>query len=185
MSISISQVSRFRINLLGRSCCERVHGWLKNNSSPKLLDVRADGKSRWVRRNISTTTQGGINCNTKNSVLGGAIPISRIVDAESRTKIQPYGNIQQRLAEDKDLSKILTVIVCDLETTGLDRVKERIIEIAAQDLAGGENSTFQTLINPNLTIPNTSIHIHGISNDMVRRPGVPRYILSLDKNCIL
>ncbi|VVB15220.1 unnamed protein product [Arabis nemorensis] len=174
MSISISQVSRFRIQLLGRSCCERVNGWLNNNSRPKLLDVRADGKSRWVRRNISTTTQGGINSNTKSSVLGGVVPISRIIDAESRTKIQPYGNVQQRLAEDKDLSKLLTVIVFDLETTGLDRVKERIIEIAVQDLAGGENSTFQTLINPDLIIPNTSFRIHGISNDMVRRPEVPR-----------
>lgn len=178
MCISISQVSRFRTNLfLGSSCCERVHGWFKNNSTPKLLDIRAssvNSKSRWVRRNVSTTTQGS-RSNTKSSVLGGAVPVTRIVDAESTAKIQqqqPFGNLQQRLAENKDLSNLLTVIVSDLETTGLHRVKERIIEIAAQDLAGGENSTFQSLINPGVPILNASIH--GIRNDMVCRPEVPR-----------
>lgn len=178
MCISISQVSRFRTNLfLGSSCCERVHGWFKNNSTPKLLNIRSssvNGKSRWVRRNVSTTTQGG-RSNTKSSVLGGAVPVTRIVDAESTAKIQqqqPFGNLQQRLAENKDLSSLLTVIVSDLETTGLHRVKERIIEIAAQDLAGGENSTFQSLINPGVPILNASIH--GIRNDMVCRPEVPR-----------
>ncbi|ESQ32206.1 hypothetical protein EUTSA_v10004624mg [Eutrema salsugineum] len=175
MCVSLSQVSRFRIHLLvGSSCCERVHGLLKNNSSPKVLDVRAssvDGKSRWIRRNVSTTTQGS-RSKTKSSVLGGAVPVTRIIDAESRTKIQPCETLQQRLAENKDLSKLLTVIVTDLETTGLSRVKERIIEIAAQDLAGGEYSTFQTLINPNVPISNA--HIHGIRDDMVCRPEVPR-----------
>ncbi|KAF2533030.1 hypothetical protein F2Q70_00032302 [Brassica cretica] len=178
MCISISQVSRFRTNLfVGSSCCERVHGWFKNNSTPKLLDIRSssvNSKSRWVRRNVSTTTQGS-RSNTKSSVLGGAVPVTRIVDAESTAKIQqqqPFGNLQQRLAENKDLSRLLTVIVSDLETTGLHRVKERIIEIAAQDLAGGENSTFQSLINPGVPILNASIH--GIRNDMVCRPEVPR-----------
>ncbi|CAN6877071.1 hypothetical protein Bca4012_079152 [Brassica carinata] len=178
MCISISQVSRFRTNLfVGSSYCERVHGWFKNNSTPKLLDIRSssvNSKSRWVRRNVSTTTQGG-RSNTKSSVLGGAVPVTRIVDAESTAKIQqqqPFGNLQQRLAENKDLSSLLTVIVSDLETTGLHRVKERIIEIAAQDLAGGENSTFQSLINPGVPILNASIH--GIRNDMVCRPEVPR-----------
>lgn len=185
MCVSISQVSRFRINLLGGTS---FHGWFKNNSTPpKLLDIRAssssssssvnnNSKSRWVRRNVSTTTQGS-RSNTKSSILGGAVPpvTTRIVDAESTTtKIQqqPFGNLQQRLAENKDLSSLLTVIVSDLETTGLHRVKERIIEIAAQDLAGGENSTFQTLVNPGVPILNTSIH--GIRNDMVCRPEVPR-----------
>lgn len=127
---------------------------------------------------MSTTTQGG-RSNTKSSVLGGAVPVTRIVDAESTAKIQqqPFGNLQQRLAENKDLSNLLTVIVSDLETTGLHRVKERIIEIAAQDLAGGENSTFQSLINPGVPILNASIH--GIRNDMVCRPEVPRYIQDL------
>ncbi|KAL1212776.1 Exonuclease DPD1, chloroplastic/mitochondrial [Cardamine amara subsp. amara] len=176
MCISISQVSRFRIYSLGSSCCERVHGYLKNNTRPKLLDVRAssvDGKSKWIRRNVSTSTQGSRSNNTKSSVLGGTVPVTRIIDVESSTKLQqPFGNLQQRLAQDKDLPKLLTVIVSDLETSGLSRVKERIIEIAAQDIAGGTNSTFQTLVNPGLPI--TNAYIHGIRDDMVCRPEVPR-----------
>nr|BAD43289.1 unknown protein [Arabidopsis thaliana] len=175
MCISISQVSRLRIHSFGSSCCERVHGWIKNSSSLKLLDVRAssvDGKARWIRRNVSTTTQGS-RSNTKSSVLGGTVPVTRIIDEESRTKVQPFGNLQQRLAQDKDLSKLLTVIVSDLETTGLHRENERIIEIAAQDIAGGGYSTFQTLVNPGV-VPITNAHIHGIRNDMVCRPEVPR-----------
>uniref|UniRef100_A0A1J3GW37 Exonuclease DPD1, chloroplastic/mitochondrial n=1 Tax=Noccaea caerulescens TaxID=107243 RepID=A0A1J3GW37_NOCCA len=180
MCISISQVSRFRVHLIGSSCYERVHGCLKINSSPRLLDVRAssvDGtKNRWIRRNASTstTTQGSKrSSNAKSSVLGGAVPITRIIDAESVTKIQqPFETPQQRLAKNKDLSNLLTVIVTDLETSGLSRVKSRIIEIAAQDLAGGVNSTFQTLVNPGVPIFNANIH--GIRNDMVCRPEVPR-----------
>ncbi|KAG7603597.1 Exonuclease DPD1, chloroplastic/mitochondrial [Arabidopsis thaliana] len=175
MCVSISQVSRLRIHSFGSSCCERVHGWIKNSSSLKLLDVRAssvDGKARWIRRNVSTTTQGS-RSNTKSSVLGGTVPVTRIIDEKSRTKVQPFGNLQQRLAQDKDLSKLLTVIVSDLETTGLHRKNERIIEIAAQDIAGGGYSTFQTLVNPGV-VPITNAHIHGIRNDMVCRPEVPR-----------
>ncbi|CAH8272369.1 unnamed protein product [Arabidopsis lyrata] len=175
MCVSISQVSRFRIHSFGSSCCERVHGWIKNSSSLKLLDVRAssvDGKARWIRRNVSTTTQGSRG-NIKSSVLGGTVPLTRIIDEESRTKVQPFGNLQQRLAQDKDLPKLLTVIVSDLETTGLNRKRERIIEIAAQDLAGGGYSTFQTLVNPG-DVPVTNTDIHGIRTDMVCRPEVPR-----------
>ncbi|CAN8265285.1 unnamed protein product [Cochlearia groenlandica] len=176
MCVSISQVSSFRTHLLaGSSCCERVHGWFKNNSTPRLVKVRAssvNGKNIWIRRNASSTTQGS-NSKTKSSVLGGVVPVPRTIDAENiTTKLQPFETLQQRLAKDKDLSKLLTVIVSDLETTGLNRVKGRIIEIAAQDLAGGENSTFQTLINPGVPIFNSSFH--GIRNDMVCRPEVPR-----------
>ncbi|CAA7040742.1 unnamed protein product [Microthlaspi erraticum] len=83
-----------------------------------------------------------------------------------------FGSLQQRIAQEKDLSKLLTVIVSDLETTGLPTVKQRVVEIAAKDQAGGENSTFQSLINPGFSI--SKRRIHGIRNDMVYRKDVPR-----------
>ncbi|KAF7837767.1 exonuclease DPD1, chloroplastic/mitochondrial [Senna tora] len=64
------------------------------------------------------------------------------------------------------------VFVFDLETTGFDRKKERIVEIAIRDLQGGRNSCFQTLVNPERAVPNS--HIHGITTEMVNRPEVPR-----------
>ncbi|XAR49178.1 DNA-directed DNA polymerase, partial [Bertholletia excelsa] len=83
-----------------------------------------------------------------------------------------YCDIQQKISESKDLAGTITVIVFDIETTGFSRENERIIEIAMQDLLGGENSTFQTLVNPERYVPNS--HIHGISTPMVNRTDVPR-----------
>ncbi|PWA55956.1 exonuclease DPD1, chloroplastic/mitochondrial [Artemisia annua] len=74
--------------------------------------------------------------------------------------------------EPKDISKLVTVIVFDIETTGFSRIYDRVIEIAMQDLSGGENSTFETLVNPLKRDLNTSIH--NISDDMVTSPTVPR-----------
>ncbi|XP_010546757.1 PREDICTED: exonuclease DPD1, chloroplastic/mitochondrial isoform X2 [Tarenaya hassleriana] len=185
MCISISQVSRFRIHFLAGSCWGNVHGWrstLWKSSSPKLLDFRAsavDGRKRWVRRNVSTNIEGRNNTKNGSGISGESVPTNAVIDVERTEvwsevqKLPLYSsNVQERLAESKNLSSLLTVIVCDIETTGLSRVNERIIEFACQDLAGGENSTFQTLINPGRCIPNS--HIHGIMDHMVRRPEVPR-----------
>ena len=75
----------------------------------------------------------------------------------------------------KDISKLVTVIVFDIDTTGFSRIYDRVIEIAMQDLSGGENSTFETLVNPLSRIRKTSIH--NISDYMVTSPTVPRYHL--------
>lgn len=77
------------------------------------------------------------------------------------------------ISDDKVFDRPATVLVFDTETTGLSRVRGRIIEIAIRDLIGGKNSTFQTLINPGRTVPNTDVH--GISSDMVSRPGIPSF----------
>ncbi|KAK4491357.1 hypothetical protein RD792_002094 [Penstemon davidsonii] len=78
-----------------------------------------------------------------------------------------------------DLAKHATVICFDIETTGLSKYKDRILEIALQDLRGGENSTFETLVNPQRNVPNE--RIHGISSLMVNKSDVPR-IGSSDKD---
>lgn len=56
-------------------------------------------------------------------------------------------------------------IFYDLETTGLNFKKDKIIEIAAFDPV--ENKTFHTLINPKQKITSEAINIHGITNEMV------------------
>lgn len=78
----------------------------------------------------------------------------------------------QEIAQYENLSDLVTIIVFDLETTGYSKVNDRIIEIALRDLKGGENSTFQTLVNPQCHVPNS--RIHGISTKMVNIPDVPR-----------
>lgn len=67
------------------------------------------------------------------------------------------------------LSDYKTVIVLDLETTGLDHRTERIIEIGAVRLVGNEIvEIYETLVNPEVPIRPSSFNIHGISEDMVK-----------------
>ncbi|KAH7678656.1 DNA-directed DNA polymerase protein [Dioscorea alata] len=76
--------------------------------------------------------------------------------------------------EQKSSSKSTpAIIVFDEETTGLSRKYDRIIEFAARDLRGGINSTFETLINPEIHVRNS--HVHGITTQMVCNPNVPRF----------
>ena len=61
-----------------------------------------------------------------------------------------------------------TYIVLDVETTGLDVYKERMIEFAAVKLVGNKiTDTFETLINPEQPIRYSSYLIHNISQEMV------------------
>ncbi len=59
-------------------------------------------------------------------------------------------------------------IVLDIETTGLDYKRERIVEFAAIRLENGkEVDRYETLINPQQHIRKSSIQIHGITEEMV------------------
>ncbi|KAL8171795.1 hypothetical protein V2J09_023599, partial [Rumex salicifolius] len=156
----------------------------KSIYSSRHIDSRIYGiggqNRRWTRRSINTkveseesalcgkpSTRPGIS---EEFVAGTKININR-VESKGVQQIQ-YSDIQLKIAEDKDLARLVTFIVMDLETSGLSRETGRIIEIALQDLKGGRNSTFQTLVNPQCSITNAIIH--GIRDDMVKRPDVPR-----------
>ena len=59
-------------------------------------------------------------------------------------------------------------ILIDLETTGFNSKKDNIIEIACIKInEGKEIDRFETLINPNMLIPQRIIEITGINNDMI------------------
>lgn len=72
-------------------------------------------------------------------------------------------------------------IVIDLETTGLEKRWDRIIEISAIRYRNGiEQDKFYTLVRPDCEIPIASIRIHGITDKMVRKaPGIDHVIPSL------
>lgn len=66
------------------------------------------------------------------------------------------------------MKKKQTYIVLDVETTGLDVYKERMIEFAAVKLVGNKiTDRFETLINPEQPIRYSSYLIHNISQEMV------------------
>lgn len=57
-------------------------------------------------------------------------------------------------------------VIVDVETTGLDYTREKIIEFAGVKLVNGKiKETFETLINPHHHIRKSSQAIHGISED--------------------
>ncbi|EKE04677.1 MAG: DNA polymerase III PolC [uncultured bacterium] len=65
--------------------------------------------------------------------------------------------------EDQDIK-----IVLDIETTGLDYRREKIIEFAGVKLVNNQIvEEYETLINPKQEIRHSSIKIHGITEEMV------------------
>lgn len=187
MIFSLLQVPRCRIHSLAHHWGETFHSFSKtygNNSRVRLLSSKIYGlqgghRKKWTRRPITTNTEGAGSTKSrsaKHEILSEPILTSAAVNVNKAQLGQfediQYCDIQQEIAQNKDLSSLVTVIVFDIETTGLSRENERIIEIALRDLQGGENSTFQTLVNPQRYVPNS--HIHGITTQMVQRPEVPR-----------
>lgn len=56
----------------------------------------------------------------------------------------------------------------DLETTGVDKVSDRIVEIAIVRFDGNKRFEYQTLINPTIPIPKGASDVHGITDADVK-----------------
>ncbi len=64
--------------------------------------------------------------------------------------------------------KNASYVVFDIETTGLSQTYDEIIEIAACKVyQGGIIETFETFVNPKMTIPEKISHLTTITNEMV------------------
>ena len=60
--------------------------------------------------------------------------------------------------------------IFDLETTGLQIVTDRIIQIGIVKIfPNGETENYKVLVNPEMKIPEESILIHGITNEEVKK----------------
>lgn len=75
----------------------------------------------------------------------------------------------QRLAIEYFKGNKRPVVFFDLETTGVNPTKDRIIEISLIKIfTDGRVLRSKTLLNPTVEIPHEAIDIHGISNTMVK-----------------
>ncbi len=77
---------------------------------------------------------------------------------------------QEMITKPKDiLIEEETYVVFDIETTGLDPYKDKIIEIGAIKLKGKNIiETFSVFINPEMEIPEEITELTNITNDMVK-----------------
>ncbi len=82
------------------------------------------------------------------------------------------------------------IVFFDLETTGVNIVKDRIVEISILKIFPNGNKESKTwLVNPTIPIPQETIDIHGITNEKVEKE--PKFkeiyedILVLIKDCDL
>lgn len=61
------------------------------------------------------------------------------------------------------------IIFLDLETTGTDHAKDRIIELAlVKILPGGNRDSYVKRLNPGMPIPPSSTAIHGITDEHIK-----------------
>lgn len=197
MCFSLLQFPRCRIHSLANSWSKSFHEISRSSGGSSSYRVLCsnnhdpDGRRsrRWTRRTISSKAEG---CNkgllSKSAVPDGyklATPkvqrTKKVGDGDKVSRNTKTGFLAFEESTEvetnqyfHELAKLATIICFDIETTGLKRDKDRIIDIAFQDLRGGDNSTFQTLVNPERFVPNEAIH--GISTCMVNRHDVPRYL---------
>ena len=69
----------------------------------------------------------------------------------------------------KNLTLDRPLVCFDLETTGIDVQKDRIVQIALIRVEpGGDRRTYSTLVNPQRPIPAEASAIHGIRDEHVR-----------------
>lgn len=79
------------------------------------------------------------------------------------------------------LLKTHTFVCIDCEGTGLDPKQDRIVEVAAVKFTLSENlESFESLIDPGITIPQSSIDIHHITQEMVQgKPTIDKVLTEL------
>jgi DNA polymerase-3 subunit epsilon len=77
----------------------------------------------------------------------------------------------------------------DLETTGVDKQNDRIVEIAIIRFDGEKRYEYTTLVNPGMPIPVGASDVHGITDEAVKDcptfAGIARKVHNILNGCVL
>ena len=149
----------------------------------KLIDAQLDGMDCLIGGKIAIDKFGErkmtVNQITKCDIITKKPPKSDLIKEEpiyyTTVSPEPLKVYEQSsfLTKTKslDVSKFIgkTVVVFDLETTGLSPKNDRIIEIGAVKIVDGEfTEKFSTFINPKMHIPEKASETNNIFDDMVK-----------------
>jgi DNA polymerase III epsilon subunit-like protein len=131
-------------------------------------------KSKWGASSSSAEAESdakNVDANAAVSPLTSRLEEARAKRAAPLSPLSPPPPVAAATME------VPIVIVFDLETTGLAKLKDRIIEIAAYDLNDKTHAPMSTLVNPGRTYLTGQItRLTGITNAMVSNPGVPSFV---------
>lgn len=144
-----------------------LHLHTKMSAMDALTDTKkvVSRATQWGHPAIAITDHGGVQAFPDAYAAGhGKIKVLLGIEAYY------LNNVDDKLVVhgDADGSSQTAIVAFDIETTGLDKKKDRLTEIGAVILENGEiTKRFQTFVNPERPIPYEIIRLTGITDDMV------------------
>ena len=166
--------------------CEEKRVELHAHTKMSMMDAVVDAKelvkraATWGHPAIAITDHGVVQAfpeamNAAKDAAKNGTPIKILYGVEAYYVDDLVSVVQGE--ENADIDR--DVIVFDLETTGLSAQNDRIIEIGAVRLHGGEVvSEFDTFVDPKRTLSEEIVKLTGISDDMLI--GAPQEAAALD-----
>ncbi len=140
-------------------------------SSPTELVQQA---SRWGHPAVAITDHGVVQGFPEAMTAAEKLPIKVIYGVEAYL----VDDLQKAVRRDHGQDFSVPFVVFDIETTGFNKEKDRIIEIGAVKVQNGETvDTFSTFINPEIPIPEKITELTSITDDQVKDAQTIREVL--------
>lgn len=140
------------------------------------MKVSCFGSFREFNGKLNFTANTIARCNYKREEIKSALkPVN-----ESYHTVFPekYIDYEQSGLFDEEKHFDGTFVVFDLETTGLESIRDEIIEIGACKIVDGRiDEVFSTFVNPNRHIPKEITALTGIDDSMVANAPTINYVL--------